>query len=449
MPLASCRFDALLVTGRFDGRDAPAARAHVLRAAYGMAVADADDVRLDLRGLLAAVETAPPVEAVDALAAELARVLDATEVSLLVANLSGTAAVRMSHVTASEGGMRNGRNERAESLPLDGSVHHRVLTSQEQHVEPHGGGWRVLVPVTERGDAIGILELTVPHRPDTETLRYLASAAHALAYTLIASRRHTDLFEWAQRDVPFSLPAEIQRRLLPDSYTVEGGPFTLAGWLEPAASIGGDTFDYSIDREHLYASVTDAMGHSIRAAWLATLTVGSLRNTRRSVASPGEQADTANAALIAGATPDQFVTGQILRIRIADGAVDIVNAGHPPPYLLRAGAVAALDVTPGLPLGVAPDPYETHRLKLEPGDRLLIVTDGFLERNANLALSDVLVHSADRHPREVVRELARNLLAATGGDLRDDATVLCIDWYGPRGVRNATGGASLGRATSS
>ena len=84
-------------------------------AAYGMAVTDADDVRLDLRGLLAAVEAAPPVEAVDVLAAELARMLDATEVRLLIANLSGTAAVRMSHATASQGGVTDGANERTES----------------------------------------------------------------------------------------------------------------------------------------------------------------------------------------------------------------------------------------------------------------------------------------------------------------------------------------------
>lgn len=411
-----------------------------------MTMADADDVRLDFRGLLAAVEAAPPVEVVDVMAAELARMLDATEVSLLVANLSGTAAVQMSNV-GKQGAVADGRNERTQSFPLDGSVHHRVLTSQELHVERADGGWRVLVPVTERGDAIGILELKTPYSPDTETLGYMTSAAHALAYTMIAARRHTDLFEWAQRDVLFSLPAEIQRRLLPDSYTVEGGPFTLAGWLEPAATVGGDTFDYSVDREYLYASVTDAMGHAIGAAWLATLAVGSLRNTRRSVASPAEQADAANAALIADAAPDQFVTGQIMRIRLADGSVDIVNAGHHPPYLLRAGTAAALDLTPNLPLGVGNDAYKTHTFKLEPGDRLLIVTDGFLERNGDLAVGDILAQSADRHPREVVRELSRNLLAATGGNLRDDATVLCVDWFGPRGVRQATGGASLDRAT--
>ena len=410
-------------------------------------MADGGNEGFDLRGLLAAVESAPPVEAVDVLAAELARMLDATEVSLLVANMSGTAAVRMSHVTTRAGRPSPAGNERAESLPLDGSVHHQVLTSQEQHVEAHDDGWRVLLPVTERGDALGILDVSVPERPDSESLEYLTSAAHALAYAVIAARRHTDLFEWAQRDVAFSLAAEIQRRLLPDSYTVESGPFTLAGWLEPAASVGGDTFDYSIDREYLYASVTDAMGHSIAAAWLATLAVGSLRNTRRSVATPAEQAEQAHAALVENAASDQFVTGQILRIRLADGHVDIVNAGHPSPYLLRAGAAAPVDVPPGPPLGIGAGGYETHSLLLEPGDRLLILTDGFLERNADIAVSNILVESAERHPREVVRELARNLLSATGGELQDDATVLCIDWYGPKGVRNADGGASVDRAT--
>lgn len=415
-----------------------------------MPVTAGDDVGLDLRELLRAVEAAPPVEAVDVLAAELARMVDANEVSLLIANFSGTAAVRMSHVRA--GGaeaLRDDRNERTESVPLKGSTHHQVLMSQTQHVAREGGKWVVLIPVSERGDAIGILELSLPRRPDAATLEYLTSAAHALAYTLVASRRHTDLFEWAQRDVPFSLAAEIQRRLLPSSYTVESAAVTLAGWLEPAANVGGDTFDYTLDREHLYASITDAMGHSVEAALLATVTVGSLRNTRRSGAFPAEQADRANAALLEHARPHHFVTGHIMRIRIADGRVDVVNAGHPLPYLLRDGTAHTVDLPPSTPLGVAATPYRNHELQLEPGDRLLLVTDGFLERNAvSLAVGDVLRRTADRHPREVVRELADNVVAATGGNLRDDATVLCLDWFGNAGVRNATGGASLDRATS-
>ena len=402
---------------------------------------------LDIRRLLEAVEGAPPIDAVDVLAAELRETVDARHVSLLIANCSGKAVMRLSHVAADRSG-KDGRNERAESIPLPGSIYEQVLFSQELAVVQEDGGWLVLLPVTERGDAIGLLELFLPHRPDRQTVRYLVSGAHALAYVLIASRRHTDVFEWAQRDLPFSLAAEIQRRLLPSSYTVEGGAFTVAGWLEPASTVGGDTFDYSVDREYLYASITDAMGHSDKSALLATLAVGSFRNSRRSLAPPADQANIANAALLAMASPDQFVTGQMMRVRLADGVVDLVNAGHPPPYRLRAGRAAELDLAVELPLGITDTTYHAQEFRLEAGDRLLLVTDGFLDRNAvQVDLPSILEATADRHPREVVRELADHVLHVTGGNLRDDATVLCLDWYGPEGERNAIGGASRDRAT--
>jgi serine/threonine protein phosphatase PrpC len=79
----------------------------------------------------------------------------------------------------------------------------------------------------------------------------------------------------------------------------------------------------------------------------------------------------------------------------------------------------------------------------------VLVTDGFLERNADLNFAKILEGTGDRHPREVVRELAENVLRVTGGNLQDDATVLCLDWYGPGGERNAVGGASRARATDS
>ena len=402
---------------------------------------------LDLRHLLGAAEAAPPVDAIDVVGRELGRMVGATRVGLLIANFSGNAVVRMSHVTVSEE-LRDGSNERTESIALVGSVYEKVLLSQELDVRPAGTGWDVLVPVTERGDAIGIVELTLPHPPDDSMVEFLEAAAHALAYVLIASRRHTDLFEWAQRDTPFSLAAEIQRRLLPASYSVEAGAFTLAGWLEPASNVGGDTFDYSIGREYLYASITDAMGHSTPAALLATLTVGSLRNSRRTFASPSEQAALANAALLEGSAADQFVTGLVLRIRLADGRLEIVNAGHPPPFQLRNGTGSVVDIDPDPPLGITHAAYGTHLLQLVPGDRLLLVTDGFLERNAGtLDIQETLEVTAQRHPREIVRELATNVLHATGEKLRDDATVLCLDWYGPKGRRHETAGASRARAT--
>jgi serine phosphatase RsbU (regulator of sigma subunit) len=381
------------------------------------------------------------------LAAELRRMLDATEVSLLIADFSGDALMRLVHVGPEVAVGRSGPGK-VDSVSLPGTVFEQVLWSQELSVTGRDGDWQLLVPVTERGDAIGLLELTLPRHPDAETVEYLESAALALAYVLVATRRHTDLYEWAQRDTPFSLAAEIQRRLLPSSYTLEGGAFTLAGWLEPAAQVGGDSFDYSLDRTYLYASISDAMGHSNDAALLASLVVGSLRNTRRSMASPVEQSTAANAAVLAGAHADQFVTAQVLRIRLADGLVELVNAGHPAPYLLRDGNAAELDVEVGPAFGLVEHGYEGEHLQLQPGDRLMLVTDGFLERRAvRLDLAEILVRTADRHPREVVRELATNVLRVTEGRLLDDATVLCIDWYGPDAARTAIGGASRGRAT--
>jgi serine phosphatase RsbU (regulator of sigma subunit) len=409
-------------------------------------VSQAPEERFDLRSLLASVENAPPIAAVHVLGAKLAQSLHASHVSLLIANFSGDAVVRLSHVsTGAE--LRDGHNERVESISLVGP-HRRVLWSQQLEVVRDGDEWLALVPVSERGDAIGILELSLAHEPDGATLEHLLEAAHALAYVLITSRRHTDLFEWAQRDIPFSIAAEIQRRLLPSAYTAEGGPFTLAGWLEPSHSAGGDTFDYSIDREHLYASITDAMGHSVEAAMLATLTVSTLRNSRRMLASPVEQADVANAGLQANARDDQFVTALVMRVRLADGIVEVVNAGHPLPYMLRAGEPVSVPLRTQAPLGVQRGSYDAQSFQLLPGDRLLLITDGYLERNAaRIDIESVLIGGRCRHPRQVVQELAHNVLRVTGGKLRDDATAVCIDWFGPRGSREATGGASRARAT--
>jgi serine phosphatase RsbU (regulator of sigma subunit) len=92
---------------------------------------------------------------------------------------------------------------------------------------------------------------------------HVALAAHFLAYVVIANCRYTDLFEWGQRSVPLSLAAEIQHRLLPGAFTCEAGQFTLAAWLQPAGEIGGDTFDFSLERDTLHVSMTDAMGHTM------------------------------------------------------------------------------------------------------------------------------------------------------------------------------------------
>jgi hypothetical protein len=129
-------------------------------------------------------------------------------------------------------------------VPLIGTAHGRALAAQSVEVERVASGSRVFAPVTNRGEAIGVLELLLGAAPDEQTLAEVAFAAHALAYVVIANRRFTDLFEWGQRSVPLSLAAEVQHRLLPDAFTCEAGQFTLAGWLEPAGEIAGSRMKY-------------------------------------------------------------------------------------------------------------------------------------------------------------------------------------------------------------
>ena len=302
----------------------------------------------------------------------------------------------------------------------------------------------MIVPVTDRGDAIGLIELLLPWEADEEAVSDIAAAARALALVVVACRRHADLFEWAQRSLPFSLAAEIQRRLLPSAFTCEAGQFTVAGWLEPANAVGGDTFDYALDRDTLHVSITDAVGHDVHAAALATVLVGALRHGRRAGMSLPEQACHANESLAAHFPLGQFVTGQLLRIDLGSGEITMVNAGHPAPLRIRDNVVAELDLEIDLPFGLQPGrSFQIQRVALEPGDRLALVTDGLLERAAEqFDLGTLLASTIHQHPWEVVRRVGEDVIHATGGDLRDDATVVCLDWRGgPSRVRDTTSGA--------
>src|SRR5438045_1278591 len=306
---------------------------------------------LSLNALLAAVEAAPPVAAVDVLAGAVAEAIGAREVSFLIADFSGQSLIRLGH----SGGKGKGRlqgKETAERVPLVGTPHGRALAAQAVEVIDEDGGARLFAPVTSRGEAVGVLELVLEDFPAAQTVADVAQAAHFLAYVVIANRRYTDLFEWGQRSVPLSLAAEIQHRLLPGAFTCEAGQFTLAAWLQPAGEIGGDTFDFSLDRDTLHLSMTDAMGHTMEAALLATVLVGGLRNARRRGVDLAEQARLANDALAEQADESQFVSGLLVRIDLASATAAMVNAGHPPPLRLRAGRVEQVRLEADRPFGL-------------------------------------------------------------------------------------------------
>jgi serine phosphatase RsbU (regulator of sigma subunit) len=384
--------------------------------------------------ILRAASAASPVAAVEAVTDQLGLALDARSVSFLIADLSGRTLVRLnSDPSAAPPGGGAGK---AAVVPFDGGPRERALRDQMMLRVRGGDQWTVFCPVTERGEVIGLLEVDLLVEPEQAVLRTITAAAHALAFVVIANRRHTDVFERGQRTAPLSLSAEIQRRLLPSAFTCEAGSFRLSAWLEPSSDIAGDSFDYSLDGETLHFSITDAMGHGVASALTATLCVGSLRNSRRRHLSLRAQADAANAAVEANAgAVGSYVTAVLGRLDLRTGVCALLNAGHVRPILIRGGEPAEVMLPRNFPLGMFADAvYDTGEVLLRPDDRLVLFTDGMRERDAaGIDLSGQLKAVAGMHPREAVRSLADTVVDLAGPVLADDAALLIVDWHGIQG----------------
>ena len=327
-----------------------------------------------------------------------------------------------------------------EPAPIDGTLAGRAF-STDRTVEQQlsGDDVRLFLPLLDGSDRVGILAATVPGPGDGD--RQLARRlASVVADMIVTKGAYTDEYFNARRTKEMTLAAQIQWQLLPP-LTLTTPAMALAGILEPAYSVGGDSFDYALNRHVLSVAIIDAMGHGLDAATMATVAVAAYRNARRAgigLAGLYAQMDQAMADQFG---PERFATAQMGDLDVRDGNLRWVNAGHPVPLLLRGHRVVGELAGPTtLPVGFGGDEPLVRSIQLEPGDRVLFFTDGVVEERMpdgeqfGVARLRDLVERAGAEAgslQETVRRLSHALMAARDGRTTDDATLLLIEWAGP------------------
>jgi serine phosphatase RsbU (regulator of sigma subunit) len=221
---------------------------------------------------------------------------------------------------------------------------------------------------------------------------------------------------------------------------------TVAGRVEPAYGVGGDSFDYAINGALLDLVILDAMGHGLNSALMSTLAVGCYRHDRRESRTIEHIHSNLDAVINERYGGEGFVTGQLAQLHLETGTLMWTNAGHPRPLLVRGGKVIGqLACAPTAPWGVGLDgPPSTATEDLEPGDSVLFFTDGVVEaRGPQVSgfgierLADLAGRTAsDQLPaEEIIRHLVSAVLEHHHGELGDDATLVMVQWHGP--VSNA------------
>nr|WP_033337982.1 PP2C family protein-serine/threonine phosphatase [Catenuloplanes japonicus] len=328
----------------------------------------------------------------------------------------------------------------SELVPLDGgpAVTHPGTPAWRafDHLAEVVDGTALWLPVAVRGDRLGVVRLTpVPADPDLRA--ELSEIADLLAHALAGAREGTDRYAVAARTKRLTLAAEMQWGLLPGRART-GPAFALAGQLEPAYAVRGDTFDWSDDPDRLQVVVANGHGEGVAAATLTCLALNALRNARRAGLDIADQAMLADQAIYSYHRGTLHIDALLLDLDLTTGVVTAVDAGSPRLMRLRDGEISPITLDAQDPLGMFDGTmYATQTFTLAPGDRLFVVSDGIVDATARgvrygeSLLDRFLTRSGALSPLAAVRSVIGDLRAFIGGEMIDDAVAVCLDWTPP------------------
>jgi serine phosphatase RsbU (regulator of sigma subunit) len=169
--------------------------------------------------------------------------------------------------------------------------------------------------------------------------------------------------------------------------------------------------------------------------------IGAYRHARRVFIGLAEKYTFMDDAVSQQFGPDHFVTAQLMHMNITTGEMQLVNAGHPAPLLIRAGRVVRqLESATTLPIGFGGETPRIREHTLQRGDRVLYYTDGIIEEHVAggkqfgeerlIGCVNRLGKEPSQGVRADLRRLSRLLKSERGGRTSDDATLFMIEWRG-------------------
>jgi serine phosphatase RsbU (regulator of sigma subunit) len=324
--------------------------------------------------------------------------------------------------------------------------HKSVLTSDAQHDPRFASQTMVLqgirsvlaVPLASKDEVFGLIYADSPVSETTFTedhLKVLTTLASVAAIRVENTRLLENRIERDRMERELALATEIQQKFQPSAPPIVPG-FELQGISFPCYEIGGDYYDFiRRDDEKMLVALGDVSGKGTAAALLMSSLHAAIHAQTTAKTPLMETVVAVNKYLAENTPPNRFVTLFLAELDTRDGTLAFVNAGHNPPLVARAdGAVEQLG-SGGFPLGIMPDAtYETGHIQLQPGEALVIYSDGVnetvnrqeeefgMERLAAV-VKDNLQQTASGLRDKIESSLSK---FANGADAPDDITLVIV-----------------------